>query len=322
MTDEGPSDKARAPRGEIAVKPGIKRVLKGVVAVIVVGAVGMGIFVKTKTSAYDDSMEKVYAVPLPDVKASTDPAVIARGKHVVEAIGGCAGKGCHGADLAGGAPIVMGPVATLTGSNVTPKGILGLYSDPELARLLRHGLKKDSRSVRFMPVQDFGWLPDSDIAAMVSYLRTVPGVDKPNADMEIKTLGKVIDRKGGIVFDVARRIDHEKLDLAPPPAPTPEYGKYLARLCTGCHGDHLSGGPIPGAPKELPVPLNITPDATGMKDWTYQDFDALMTKGIRKNGKPLDPFMPIESFGKMDDTEKHALYSYLMALAPLPAGGR
>jgi hypothetical protein len=84
----------------------------------------------------------------------------------------------------------------------------------------------------------------------------------------------------------------------------------------------LSGGPIPGAPPELPVPSNLTPDATGLKGWAFEDFQRLMEQGIRKNGKKLDPFMPIEAFGKQDEIEKRALFAWLQSLPPTPFGNR
>jgi hypothetical protein len=217
----------------------------------------------------------------------------------------------------------MGPVATLCGPNITPGGLGMAYSDGELARLIKHGIKKDGRSVRFMPVQDLAWLPDPDVLAIVSYLRTVPAVDRPNGATAIGTLGKVLDRRGKMVLDVARHIEQQgPEEKAPPPAPTAAYGGFVVRLCTGCHGEHLSGGPLPGAPSSFATPLNVTPDATGLKEWTFADFDTLMRTGRRKNGKNLDPLMPIEEWKNFDDTEMHALWAYLQALPPLPFGGR
>lgn len=32
--------------------------------------------------------------------------------------------------------------------------------------------------------------------------------------------------------------------------------------------------------------------------------------------------MPVENWSQMNETEKHALYIYLVSLAPLPYGGR
>ena len=298
------------------------RVLKVIGIVLGVVVLVGGIFVYTQCSAFDASLAKVYDVPVPNLARSTDPAVIARGKHLVESVGGCASALCHGQDLGGGKPIVMGPLGTVSGPNITPDNLGAAYSDGEFARLLRHGIKKDGCSVRMMPAQDIDWLPDSDVVAIVSYLRTVAPGDRPNGMTKIGVLGKVLDRQDKVIFDVARRIDHTKQEVAPAPEPTARYGVFLGRLCSGCHGEHLSGGRIPGTPSSIPTPLNLTPDATGLAGWTYADFDKLMKQGIRKNGKTLDPFMPIEAWKNFDDTEEHALWAYLQTLPPAPLGGR
>jgi hypothetical protein len=300
----------------------LKRVLKVIGIVLAVVVLVGGIFVYVQCSAFDASMAKVYDVPAPNLSRSTDPAVIARGKHLVESVGGCASDLCHGQDLGGGRPIEMGPLGTLCGPNLTPDNLGAAYSDGEFARIIRHGIKKDGRTVRLMPAQDINWLPDSDVVAIVSYLRTIPPGDRPNGTTHIGVLGKVLDRQDKITIDVARRIDHTKRDEAPSPEPTARYGAFLARLCTGCHGEHLSGGRIPGTPASIPTPLNLTPDATGLAGWTYDDFDKLLKKGVRKNGKMLDPFMPIEEWKNFDDTEEHALWAYLQTVPAAPFGGR
>ena len=92
--------------------------------------------------------------------------------------------------------------------------------------------------------------------------------------------------------------------------------------CKGCHGEHLSGGPLPGAPPSIPVPLNLTPDLTGLREWTFDDFERLMRTGVRKNGKQLDPFMPIESWRNFNDVEMHAIWAYLRTVPPMPWGSR
>lgn len=288
----------------------------GLVVVAGAGFVGFHVY------RYGASMDTVYAVPVPKVARSTDPAVIARGKHLAEAVASCVFSDCHGADLGGGKAIVMGPLATLTGPNVSAAGLGAAYSDGELFRLIRNGLKRDGRSLTFMPAHELSWLPDSDITAIISYVRTLPGVQKPNGPMEVGVLAKVLDRHDMLVLDVARRIDHDRIELAPPPAPTQAYGRFLAKLCTGCHGENLSGGPLPGAPPEIPIPANLTSDASGLGGWTYEDFDRLMTTGIRKNQKKLDPFMPTEAYSKWDETEKKALWAHLSALPPRAFGGR
>jgi hypothetical protein len=300
----------------------LKKVLIGVGATLGLVVVGGAAYAGVQISRFNSSMETVYDVPLPKVTRSTDPAVIERGKHLAQTLAPCVEADCHGGDLGGGKTIDAGPLGRMTGPNVSAGGLGAAYSDGELFRLIRHGVRKDGRSVRFMPAHEMGWLPDEDINAIISYLRTVPPVQKPNGPFEIGPLAKVLDRHDMFVVDVARRIDHQKPELAPPPSPTAQYGGFIAKGCTGCHGAKLSGGPIPGAPAHFPVPLNLTPDDTGLKGWTFEEFDKTITTGIRKNGKKLDPFMPITALSKLDELEKKALFAYLSSLPPRAFGGR
>src|SRR5262245_57378184 len=124
-------------------------ILLGVVVLLLAGFVGF------ESNAYARSMAKVYDVPPPALERSTDSAVIARGKHLAEAVAGCAGGDCHGADLGGGNTIEAGPIGSFSAPNITQGGVGANYSDQELARVILHGIKKDGRSVRFMPSQDF-----------------------------------------------------------------------------------------------------------------------------------------------------------------------
>lgn len=300
-----------------------KKIGKAVAAILVIVLLGGGGFVASQVMAFNSSMAKVYDVALPEVAAVQDPAVIARGKHLVESIGACSAGDCHGADLSGGNVLEMGPLGTFAAPNITPGGKLQVYKDAEIARLVRHGIRRDGTSVRFMPAHEHGWLPDAELTAIVSYLRTLPAIQKPDGPVEIGLLAKVLDRQGGLVIDVARKVESmDKAELAPAPAPTADYGRFVGRACVGCHGDTLSGGPIPGAPPELPTPLNITPHETGLKDWTFEDFDKLLSEGVRKNGQKLHPFMPLDALGKADELERRALWAWMQSLPPKPFGGR
>ncbi len=300
----------------------IKKILLAVVGVVVLAALGIGGFAFMQISAFDESMAKKYDVPVGTVALTTDPVMLERGKHLAESLGSC--NDCHGANYGGGKSIAMGPLGTVKFPNITTgkNGKLSEYADGELFRLLKHGLRKDGTSVRFMPAGDFAWWPDEDVAALISHLRTLPPVDGEPGNVEIGALGKVLDRMDKVPFDVARRIDHANLPKGPVPSESPEYGAYVGKLCTGCHGATLSGGPIPGAPPEFPLPLNLTSHETGLKEWSYADFNKLLTEGVRKNGKKLDPFMPMESFKNMNDTEKKALFAYLQSVPAKPLGGR
>jgi mono/diheme cytochrome c family protein len=295
-------------------------VVLGLGAVLVLGAFG---FAATEAAAFDASLKHVYAVPPPLLSASTDAAIVARGKHLAESIGGCIG--CHGSDLGGMPAEDMGPIGMLHAPNLTRGrgGVGSRYTDGQLARLVRDGIKSDGRGVRFMPAQDMSWWPDEDVVAVISYVRSVSNVDRPPGVSRVGMLGKVLDRMDKLPLDVARRIDHTvKHASTLTPAPTAAYGANLARLCTGCHGPTFSGGPIPGAPPSLPVPANITPDTSGIKHYDEATFMRFIDTGVKPSGRKLDPFMPLQILQAMNDTEKRALFAYLSSLPPRPFGGR
>ncbi|MBM4361364.1 MAG: cytochrome C [Deltaproteobacteria bacterium] len=301
----------------------VKKLLLGVGALVATVGVGGGAYAWTQISAFDESVARKYDVPLPAITLSTDPAVLARGKHLAESIGACATSDCHGTDLGGGKPLEMGPLGVFTGPNITAGGLGSIYTDADLVRLVEHGVTRGGTTVRFMPAHEVNWLPADDLAAVVSYVRSVPSVARPNGPVQLGALAKILDRRDAIIIDVARRIDHSRIEKAGPPAPTKEYGRFIARLCTGCHGEHLSGGPIPGAPPDMPPPRNLTPHETGLAAWSLDDFKRALVQGKRPDGTALDgKWMPFEAFSHMDETELAALWDALRATPPRPLGER
>jgi len=268
---------------------------------------------------FDRSTSAIYDIPLPNIVVSSDPAVIARGKHLAESLGKC--MQCHGADLGSGESVTHGPFGISKGPNLTAGKHGVRYTAAELARLIKHGVKRDGRTVIYMPSNETAWWPMDDVVALISYLRTLPPVDGEPGKVEFGMLAKVFDRMNLVTVDIARHIDHDRRENPPHPAPTPEYGAYIAQLCVRCHGEQFSGGPLAGAPPSLAVPSNLTPHGTGLAEWSYEDFDRLLTQGIRKNGKALDPFMSLGALGRLDETEKRALWSYLRTLPAREFGG-
>jgi cytochrome c553 len=300
----------------------VKRALKWIGILLLAAVAVGGVFVGSQVMAFNSSVSKKYDIAMPKIERSTDPAVIERGKHLAQSLTACSAHDCHGEDLSGGQVTDLGPIGKMVAHNLTPAGRGGAYSDGELARLLIHGVKKDGTSVLMMPVGDFNWLPDDDVQAVISYVRSVPPVQKPDNGFEVGFLGKILDRQDKFPLDIARRIDHEHRATAPAPEPTEKYGRYVGRLCQGCHGEHFSGGPIPGAPPSIPIPPNITPHASGIQAYAYEDFCKLLDTGVKKNGQKLNPFMPYEALSHMNDIERQALWAFLRSLEARPFGGR
>jgi len=68
--------------------------------------------------------------------------------------------------------------------------------------------------------------------------------------------------------------------------------------------------------------LDLAPDESGLKDWTYDDFEQAHANGGLQERQPLEPFMPIDVIRNFDDVETRAPWTYLWTLAPVPPGGR
>ncbi|WP_202210560.1 c-type cytochrome [Pseudomonas paraversuta] len=98
-----------------------------------------------------------------------------------------------------------------------------------------------------------------------------------------------------------------------------ERGLYVARLgdCIACHT--AKGGAVMAGGLELKTPMgtiyssNITPERdTGIGQYSLDEFDLVMRKGITRTGQNLYPAMPYPSYAKMSEEDMRALYVYLM----------
>ncbi|MEB0222695.1 c-type cytochrome [Pseudomonas sp. 10S4] len=101
-------------------------------------------------------------------------------------------------------------------------------------------------------------------------------------------------------------------------------GEYLARAgdCIACH-TAKDGKPFAGGlPMETPIgtiySTNITPDKTGLGDYSFEDFDKAVRHGVAKNGSTLYPAMPYPSYASVTEPDMQALYAYFIhGVAPV-----
>ena len=267
------------------------------------------------------ALARVYTLAEVELPVSGDAAQVERGRHLA-VTRGC--TDCHGDDLAGGVVIDAGPVGLYVAANLTPAGA-GAGMDANLfEHAVRHGVGRDGRPLRFMPATDFAAMGDDDVAALYAYVKSVPPATRELPETWIGPLGRVLYLFDQVpVLLTAESVDHAAASaprVAPVVAATADYGRYLAQGCTGCHGERFAGGRIPGAPPDLPIAANLTPDPSGLGAWSEADFMRAIRDGKRPDGSAIDPFMPWKSLGHMTDTELRALYAYLRSLPPLPRG--
>lgn len=294
--------------------------------------------------------DRTYEAPYPDIVASADPTVIARGKHLFYATAHC--TGCHAprnelARLEAGEEVLPSggedfdlPLGMIYAPNITPdvETGIGAYTDQELARAMRFGVKRNGQALMdFMPFYD---LSDQDLTAIISFLRTLPPVRNERPENDWNFLGKAL-----LALEVLKPQGDEVAPEAVETEPTKEYGRYLAESlanCRGCHtkrnirtgewsGPDYSGQAAVGVfyegvldtSRHIITP-NLTPDPeTGrITEWSQQTF----IQRFRAGRTIPESIMPWASFKKMTDLELTALYKFFQSLPavraekPIPIG--
>ena len=304
-------------------------IVVGIVLLVVV--VGGAVFVSSRQNLKFDAA-------YPEVVASTDSAIVERGRYIVRTAAPCAA--CHG-DPAQRAAFMSGAEVPLTGGvvfdippgkfytkNLTPDPETGLgkVTDKEIARALRHGVGYDGRAL--LPFMEMQGLSDDDLQAVVSYLRTMPPVRNPVPPHQYTALGKVIK---------ATVLANPVGPSTTPPARAPrgasvETGRYLVEavsLCWACHTERsqMTGaltGPRYGGttgfteaddPTHSWSPPNITsdPETGKLGKMTEDQFVARFRQGRTIPGSP----MPWQAFSQLADDDLRAIYRYLMTVPPV-----
>jgi mono/diheme cytochrome c family protein len=282
--------------------------------------------------------DRTFDAPYPKIQAVKDSLVIERGKALVYGAAHCAH--CHApvemADaiergeivpLSGGFIFDIPPAKIITPNITSDKETgIGNWPDSVLARSLRHMVGYDGRAlIEFMPFQN---LCDSDLTAIISYLRTVEPVRNEVPKSEWKLLGNIL--KAFVITPVG---PSEEIQVVIKPDSTVEYGKYLAQSvanCRGCHTDRdMKTGKYVGPfyagglkltsetnPELLLVSPNITPDPTTgrMANWTEQDF----IQRFRKGKIVKESMMPWGQYLNLSELELKAIYRYLQSIPPVP----
>lgn len=283
---------------------GTRIFLGAVAAVLLATAAVWGLSERALRADYDVSIDTV-AVP-------SDSASVARGRHLARSVLAC--TDCHGDDLGGRVAVAAQPVAVFVGPNLTPGegSVTRGYSVRDWTRALRHGIGPDGDPLLLMPSSDYYWLDDADLGALIAYLEGLEPVDRDPGATRVGPLGRLFLALGRLPVREAEEIPHDRDPAAAPePGPGAAYGMYLSRIsgCVGCHGSNLRGGPVPGAPPEIPPAPDITWRA--LQVWSREDFARALREGVRPDSTPISPFMPWEQYAGMTETEIRALWAFL-----------
>jgi mono/diheme cytochrome c family protein len=279
--------------------------------ILLSSAIGLAVLaVLLLNQRVDARLAQVYQVPGGSLTIPSDQQALERGEHLVRAVYLC--ELCHGEDLGGQLQFDDPLSGQIVASNLTTGrgGVGALFTAADWERAIRHGVTPEGRPLIEMPSNTFTSIADQDLAAIVGYLLSLPPVDRQLPQRQLGPLYRI-----SVLLDPslipAEVIDH----TAPrPPAPEPgitaEYGRYLTRACTICHGENLAGGTSAGAGLDLTSTGNLP-------DWSEPEFRHALRTGERPRGAALDPkLMPWQLVGKMTDAELAAVWMYLQTLTP------
>jgi mono/diheme cytochrome c family protein len=283
--------------------------------------------------------------PTTDARVEVTPERVKRGEYLVKAVGACGA--CHDGRPGGDLLQPADPALALAGGNMLRDGSigawvpnitndaetgLGRWSDDEIVRALRDGVRPDGRFLLpLMPYGAYQHMSDEDAAAIVAYLRAAPAVrePRPREEHQVPFPMKVALGLGAAM--------HAPVGSVPAPDRTDAvaYGGYLARLghCTECHsmgrmgvrgeGDRWmagSDGPmrLPGVGKVWAS--NLTPHAeAGLGGRSAGELTVQLVAGLRKDGKRVAPPMSlyVPHLAQYAPEDLAALVAWLQALPPV-----
>jgi mono/diheme cytochrome c family protein len=305
--------------GQYAEYAAMNKLVEIVGGSLAVLGVGVGVVASAAVFLSERKMDRIVDVEVtPIALASSD---LQRGEYLFITR---ACSECHGKD-GGGHVMVDDPKGglLLRAPNITRgSSAVASYTDADWLRLLRHGVKPSGRPAFIMPSEDYSQMADEDVAALVSYIRSLPAAPENNAEFRLPLMMKAL-YAFGVIQDSAEKIDHTRPAPTRVPEDIHEKGEYVANVCSGCHGQGLAGGKIPGAPPAWPAAANLTsaPDGAMVRYSSVDAFREMMRTGKRTDGTPIT-VMPFENFKAMNDSELDALFTFLKTLPPKASGSR
>ncbi|MGZ2380404.1 cytochrome c [Rhizobium leguminosarum] len=177
-----------------------------------------------------------------------------------------------------------------------------MYSDAELVRLIRHGVKKDGTGAVIMPASNFASISDDDMAAIITWLRSLKQLpDAVEGTTQWGPLGRI-----GLALD---KIPFEA-DLVPavitPAATRPaDIGEYAFKTgCGHCHNlDTAKQSEAFLAPALKPL----------AQSYSAVDFKTLLRTGKGVGGRDLGVMTEVSQwdFSHFTDVEIEQIQTYL-----------
>jgi cytochrome c553 len=251
-----------------------------------------------------------------------------RGTYLVHAVMACGT--CHTTrdaafrpipemELAGGRVIDDEGIHAIV-PNITPDRETGIgnWTDDQIINAIRNGKRPDGTIIGPpMPIDFYREISDSDMRAIVAYLRQV----KPISHRVEKSVYTI-----SLPKNYGPTVTHV-LDV--PRSDRVAYGQYVAELghCMLCHAPMVqgrndmsnlgAGGRKFVTPRGTVFSANLTPaNPNGIASWSDAQIKTAVTQGMRPDGSPLVPVMAFAWYKNTASDDLDALVAYLRSLKP------
>jgi mono/diheme cytochrome c family protein len=278
--------------------------LASVIGLVLIAGIVLNVIGRRRAASSADIAASSFTMP------ANDSSMLPRGEHLAGVMG-C--QECHGPGMSGKTFPTPSFLVGMAAPNLTAGegGVGAAYTAADWERAIRHGVAKDGRRLIIMPSEAYTHLNDTDAAALIAYLQTLPPVSQTFPARKIGVLGGAL-LGAGVFKPTTDMIAHDSVGkrMAVTPAVNAEYGRYLGSVtgCIVCHGADLRGGTDPGAPMPAPSLVAFVANNSG------EAFRNTIRTGKTPSGRELNPeFMPWKSFSKMTDDELEAVRLYIQS---------
>lgn len=280
--------------------------------------------------------------PPPTVAVEITPELVKRGAYLANSVTLC--MDCHSTrdwSRFSGPPIAgtlgqggelfsrdFGFPGNFISKNITPAGVDD-WTDGELYRVITTGVNKSGDPIfPVMPYLNYSKLATEDVHAIIAYLRTLPPVENEIPESEVDFPMSII------LHTIPQPADPQPL---PEKSDVLKYGAYMANAagCNECHTPRKQGGPDPemvfAGGWEFKMPgfgvvrsANLTPDPTGIANWTEDQFISRFKMYADSSYVPhqvgqneFQTVMPWMMYASMEETDLRAIFNYLKSLDPI-----
>ncbi|HNB54739.1 MAG TPA: cytochrome c, partial [Anaerolineales bacterium] len=203
----------------------------GILLAILVGLVGiLAVFIYFRSEAILNQTFTTPSISLKEIPLG-DSEAIERGRYLANVVSACVD--CHGKDFGGGVVVDDPALGRVVAPNLTTgqNGLGSARTDEDLIRVLRYGVKHDQTSVKVMPADDYSHFDDTDLGAVIAYLRSLPPVNSNLPNTEFRPVGRALLAFGQLDIMIAPRINFAEAGSSTQTASVNlEYGSYLANI--------------------------------------------------------------------------------------------